>query len=213
MTNGNKYIPPKKDLEAFHCPHCDTYAHQKWFFPLYYSPKTKYIDNLQINFCERCKKYSIWFKNDMVYPTKSSAPMPSENMPVDVQKDYMEARTIVNKSPRAAAALLRLGLEKLIPHLGEKGKNLNDDIGNLVKKGLSSKIQKSLDGVRIIGNHAVHPGLIDLKDDIETAIRIFELLNIIVDVMITQPKKIDEVYEKIPQTTKIAIENRNGKKK
>ena len=37
-------------------------------------------------------------------------------------------------------------------HLGESGKNINDDIAALVKKGLNLMIQQSLDVVRVIGN-------------------------------------------------------------
>jgi hypothetical protein len=50
-----------------------------------------------------------------------------------------------------------------MPHLGESGKNLNTDIGNLVKEGLSVDIQQALDSLRVIGNESVHPGELDLK--------------------------------------------------
>ena len=66
-----------------------------------------------------------------------------------------------------------------------------------------------MDAVRVIGNNAVHPGEIDLKDDRETATALFELLNMIVEVMITQPKKVDQIYDKIPQGAKEAIEKRD----
>ncbi len=132
-------------------------------------------------------------------------------MPEDVKEDYEEARLVVEVSPRSAAALLRLALQKLMKHLGESGKNLNDDIANLVKKGLPEKIQKALDAVRVIGNNAVHPGELDLRDDKETALALFDLLNMIVEVMITQPKKVNEIYDKLPKGAKEAIEKRDSK--
>ena len=52
---------------------------------------------------------------------------------------------------------------------------------------------------------------IDLKDDADTAIALFELLNMIVDVMITQPKRVDEIYGKIPSGAKEAIRRRDEK--
>jgi len=99
----------------------------------------------------------------------------------------------------------------LCKDLGEKGKNINDDISNLAKKGLPIKIQKSLDIVRVIGNNAVHPGLIDIKDDQETANKLFHLINLIVDVMVSQPKEIDKIYDNLPEKDKEAINKRNNK--
>jgi hypothetical protein len=132
-------------------------------------------------------------------------------MPTNVKEDFIEARNIVNASPRAATALLRLALQKLMVHLGESGKNINDDIANLVKKGLSPTIQKALDAVRVVGNNAVHPGELDLKDDNETAVALFGLVNLIVNARITQPKEVDELYSKIPTGAKEAIEKRDNR--
>ena len=64
---------------------------------------------------------------------------------------------------------------------------------NLVKKRLSLKVQQSLDIVRVIGNKAVHPGEIDFKDNAEIANKLFHLVNIIANEMITQPKDIDNL--------------------
>ena len=95
--------------------------------------------------------------------------------------------------------MLRLAIQKLCQQLGESGENLNDDIGELVKKGLSSKIQKSLDIVRVIGNESVHPGQINVGDNKETAYKLFELINLIAHAMITQPKEIDNLYNTLPK--------------
>ena len=103
---------------------------------------------------------------------------------VTTQKDYQEAATIVNKSPRGAAVLLRLCIQKLCEQLGENSKDINTAIGNLVQKGLPSNIQKALDIVRVIGNSAVHAGQIDIQDDRDIAISLFLLVNRIADVMI-----------------------------
>lgn len=56
-------------------------------------------------------------------------------------------------------------------------------------------MQQALDSVRVIGNSAVHPGTIDLNDKIEIAYALFGFINIICEVLITQPKKIKEYYE------------------
>ncbi len=215
---SRKYVPQEFKKSAFYCPFCGAYAKQEWYacspFGTGFSPPFR-IDvqnNLFVCLCSHCSRYSIWFREKKIYPISSSAPLPSEDMPEDVKEDYEEARSVVEVSPRSAAALLRLALQKLMIHLGESGKNLNDDIANLVKRGLPVKIQKALDAVRVIGNNAVHPGELDLRDDKETALALFELLNMIVEVMITQPKKVDEIYEKLPEGAKEAIERRDSNK-
>jgi hypothetical protein len=70
-------------------------------------------------------------------------------------------------------------------------------------------IQQALDCVRVVGNNAVHLGELDLKDDRETAISLFDWVNMIVAVMITQPKEVKSVYEKIPKGAKDAIVKRD----
>lgn len=80
-----------------------------------------------------------------------------------------------------------------------------------MKKGLPLKIQQALDYVRVVGNSAVHPGQIDLKDDKETAINLFNLINLIADVMITQPKEVDKLFNTLPQGQKDAISKRDNK--
>jgi hypothetical protein len=213
-----KYVAPTLNSKAFHCPHCEVYAHQDWFDGTKLGPtssneqcysKLEGKEKLAISICEHCGQYSLWLDEAMLYPVSSIAPIPVEDMPKDVKDDYTEARNIVNISPRAASALLRLALQKLMVSLGEKGEDLNTDIGNLVKRGLPTAVQQALDCVRVIGNNAVHPGELDIKDDRETAIGLFSSVNLIVDVMVTQPKEVNALYEKIPKGAKDAIVKRD----
>jgi hypothetical protein len=88
--------------------------------------------------------------------------------------------------------------------------NLNDNIKLLTQRGLRAEIQKALDIVRVLGNNAVHPGQIDLKDNSQIASRLFSLINIITEEMITQPKEIAALYEDLPENEKKKIEKRNG---
>ena len=68
----------------------------------------------------------------------------------------------------------------------------------MVRKGLSPVVQQALDAVRVVGNEAVHPGALDLRDDRDTAGRLFELVNIIAEQMISNPKHVRELYKKLP---------------
>jgi len=60
--------------------------------------------------------------------------MPNIDLDQDIQDDYMEAAKVLDDSPRSAAAILRLALQKICKQLGEKGENINHDISELVKK-------------------------------------------------------------------------------
>ena len=92
--------------------------------------------------------------------------------------------------------------------LGEDGNNINTDIGNLVKKGLPEIVQQSLDIVRVTGNDAVHPGQID-TDDPDTVVRLFDLVNIIIEYVIALPKKVSGLYDLLPDNKRSEIQKRD----
>lgn len=208
---AKKEIPEevKKDLLRFY---------EKWlsgFVFLKRNENGKYVDsdvyNLYLSECFSCREFSVWIKDRPVFPASMEGPPPNPDLPDGVRFDYEEAGRILNLSPRGAAVLLRLAIQKLCAALGEKGKNIDEDIASLVKKGLSPLVQKALDSVRVVGNEAVHPGTLDLKDDRDTATSLFELANIIAEQMISNPKHVEELYGKLPEEKRKAIERRDGK--
>ena len=206
------YTPPAFQVPGFNCPLCTAYAKQNWqtlFRQVFPSPQLTAIPDFLVAACDHCGRFSIWLNQSMVYPNVSTAPLANPDLPKEVRDDYDEAREILAKSPRGAAALLRLAVQKFCKNLGEKGDNLNDDIAALVRKGLSTRVQQALDAVRVIGNNAVHPGQIDITDDPDTATRLFELVNIVCDYMVTQPKRVEEIYGKLPPAQRDAIKNRD----
>jgi len=152
--------------------------------------------------------FSIWFDEKMIEPDLSSVAPPNSDLETEIIDDYNEAASILNKSPRGSAALLRLCIQKLCKQLGEKGEHINTDIGNLVKKGLPIQIQQALDYVRVIGNNALHPGQIDIKDNHTTASTLFQLVNRIASMMITQPKLTQELFCSLPDTILEQIEKK-----
>ena len=212
------YTPPEFHKKAFNCPHCGAFAHMEWQSE---EPSVYYRAT-----CVNCKEYSLWrvtqvghsnifslaVQGEMLYPDFGSAPLPAEDMPEDVKKDYEEAAQIFAKSPRGAAALLRLGLQKLCIHLGEEGKNINTDIRSLVKKEvLLGQVIKVADTLRIIGNNAVHPGQISDADFDKAAAKMFDLINFIVKKAITEPKELDELYQLMPENARNAAEAQDKK--
>jgi len=209
MNNKIPYTPPKYQKSAFNCPYCNAYARQDWHN--LWNRNRGMLQITEICYCTHCSKYSIWHEEQMIYPDYSGAEPPNEDLEGAIRSDYEEAASILQKSPRGAAALLRLAIQKLCNQLGEKS-DINVMIGNLVKKGLPVRVQQALDSVRVIGNEAVHPGELDLKDDIETADKLFKLINFIAEKMITEPKEVEKIFNtKVPETKKKAIEARDTK--
>lgn len=221
-----KHYPPKHAKGEYHCPHCNVFSKQRWSHlnasgDLYDRPhhqsNIRGLTNLTGNFteewtssfCEHCNGIILWLSGSIVYPKKILVEQPNEDLNEDIQADYLEAANVLSDSPRSAAAILRLALQKLCKQLGENGKNINDDIGELVKKGLNPTIQKSLDSLRITGNNAVHPGELDLTEDIDRVIKLFGLVNFIAEKMITEPKEIDSFYDDMPDESKKAVEKRD----
>lgn len=209
MKNKIPYTQPKFELDAFNCPFCNAYSKQTW-----HGLKTingLLVVNTRICYCNHCQEYSVWHEGKIIYPDSIFVEIPNDDLNKKIKEDYQEAASILQKSTRGAVALLRLAIQKLCIQLGEKGKDLNTDISNLVKKGLPIKVQQSLDSLRVIGNEAVHPGQLDLKDDLETAASLFKLVNFIAEKMISEPKEIEEIYNKIPESKKEQINKRDKK--
>tara|TARA_A100000171_G_scaffold51670_1_gene66706 strand:- start:3089 stop:3718 length:630 start_codon:yes stop_codon:yes gene_type:complete len=208
-----KYVQPESLKESFICPHCGAYSKQRWWFSNWDASRTNhngYNHILRIGTCDHCNKNTVWVEKTMYYPDSGNAPFPNPEMPEAVNKLYMEASAIHTKSPRGAAALLRLSIQILAKELGEEGKNINKDIGNLVKKGLPEIVQQSLDIVRVTGNDAVHPGQID-TDNPETVGQLFDLVNIIVEYMIALPNRVSGIYGGLPADKVKGIDDRDRK--
>jgi hypothetical protein len=225
MARAPFRIPSIKET-AFDCPHCGAFARQKWaqaeakriiasVAPVE-DPRTfggtRPVQNLWLAFCERCDRMTAFYQGHQIYPDVGVGPAPNPDLPDDIRADYSEAQGVANRSPRGAAALLRLCIQKLCQQLGETGKDINADIASLVKKGLPVRIQQALDVVRVIGNNSVHPGQIDLKDDQGTVTVLFELVNLIAQHMISEPKAVQEMYAKLPQSALDQIAKRDQPK-
>lgn len=212
----SNYIKPDSNLEAFNCPHCNAYAYQV-FGDAYHGYNeisfeaggwVSLIKDGEIGLCTHCEKPSFWLNKKLIYPNTLII-QPHNDMPVALKLDFNEAAEIFAKSPRGAAALLRLVIQNLMLELGEKGKRINDDIKALVEKGLPAKIQKALDYCRVVGNNAVHPGEINVDDTPEVAEALFKMINFIIEEMISKPKEIDELYNFLPESAREAIEKRD----
>ncbi len=220
-----KHFPPVLGKGEYHCPHCNVYAEQHYAHlqTLNNFQWTSVVDGRShfkellsrewvVTKCARCGDIAMWLGTSMIFPRKVIVAPPNEDLADEIKGDYMEAAHVLSESPRAAAAILRLALQKLCKQLNEKGENINDDIKSLVTKGLNPLVQKSLDALRITGNNAVHPGEINLEEEPDRVIKLFELINFIATKMISEPKEIEGFYAKLPEGALQAIEKRDKPK-
>ena len=214
---GVKYIEPATDKKSFTCPHCGVVSLMHFHCISYidrdllgfYERKHGGNSWVQVATCHNCCKHIIWVDNIYAYPD-IVAEEANSDMPEGVKQLYNEAGLIYNKSPRAACALLRLAIDRLCNELGETDRDINKNIGELVKKGLPASVQQALDVVRVVGNKAVHPGQIAFDvDDVGTATMLMRLLNIIVSRMISEPKEIAGLYDQLPESVKQSITKRD----
>lgn len=201
----SKYYPPVYEAEQFHCLHCGVYAKQSWGT----LKRAGYNSDFKYSQCHHCHKDCYWYNGKMIVPSEAHVAPPHQDLPESCILEYNEARDIASRSPRAAAALLRLAVQKLMIELGEKGKNINTDIGSLVSKGLPIEVQQALDYCRVIGNNGVHPGEIELNDNPEITNSLFEMINFIVEDRISRPKKVAELYSILPKGALEAVEKRD----
>lgn len=223
QSHGSKYNVPLAVNSPFVCPHCDVFADHIWGVVTLVTPYpeansvmqsrqfyTASTGVLSAAACRSCGKEVIFFDGKVIVPAISQAPQAAEDMPAIVLPDFEEARLVLSVSPRGASALLRLVIQKLLPVLGATKGTIDASIAELVEnQTIDVRLQQALDTVRVIGNEAVHPGELDLKDDAATATMLFRLVNFIVDRAITQPKQFADMYNGLPPGKLAGITNRD----
>lgn len=203
-----QYYPPTFNEKQFHCVFCGVFAGQSWYY-VAVSPLSVNT-HMKACVCRHCGGISYWYQERMLIPAEAPVEPAHPDLPADCLPEYNEARDIFARSPRASAALLRLCLQKLMIHLGEKGKNINDDIGSLVAKGLPVVVQRALDVCRVVGNNAVHPGEINLNDSPDVAQSLFQMINFIVEDRISRPAEVHALFDRLPEGAKQAIAKRDA---
>jgi Domain of unknown function (DUF4145) len=230
------HVPPKFRETTFTCPHCTALAYQEWGSVRFDSDERPDELMWTVTRCLACARLALWDGTGkellsvkgtpvgagqsavlprqiwaMVYPADTRfGPEPNEDLPDDIRTDYVEARDIADRSPRGAAALLRLCLQKLCVHLGQPGRDINTDIAALVEaERISASIQTAMDTVRITGNEGVHPGTLRLEDDPDLVAALFLFVNLVAEEALTRPRVIDEMYARMPEGRRNSIEQRD----
>ena len=169
---------------------------------------------IHISDCFNCRKECLWVNGKMLLPDVNSYPPANEDMPNDVKEIYGEAAAVANKSPRAAAALLRLALQELCKELDSPSKNLHEQINHLVKsQKLPSIVIEAMDVVRLVGNDAVHPDRVgvDIESDSGVVPALFRFINLITEKAISEPNRmkaeIGAISATFPESKRIKPQN------
>ena len=116
-----QYISPELNLKAFNCAHCHVYSHQDWFYLKAGESENGFGRQLEdkkfrVSYCERCGGSTIWLGESIIFPHNSIVEPANPDLPEEIIADYNEAAMVLNLSPRSAAALLRLSIQKLCKH-------------------------------------------------------------------------------------------------
>ncbi len=194
------HVTPELLKSAFSCPHCNTFATQTWG-RVDAKVENHYIriPDFRVSRCSHCLQFTVWAENVAIFPESSQSPPASPDLPRDIKFDFEEARSLLRSSSRCAAALFRLAFRKMCRALGASGTDLEKDVDYFIQRGVNPKIKLNLEHTRIIGPEAVKPGMIDPRDDTSIAVQISQLINIIVNTLVTQPRFLDELNKRVDE--------------
>ena len=189
---------------AFICPYCLAYAHQDWRELAYirrfhdYTQIIPQIPELEVAVCDYCHQYTIWRSGLMIYPAAPQAESVEMNLELEARRNYQEAKTIMDHSPRMAVALLRLCLQGVCEQLDEKSDNLHKNFTRLVRRGLPPKLLAELRRLRVFGKEAIDLSKLDKKEDRETAMSLLKVIDLIVEIMIACPRRVNDLHRTSP---------------
>ena len=131
--------------------------------------------NLHLSSCHSCNGFALWVGERLTFPINV------DKTPALAEEDFEEAAAILTKSPRGATALMRVCIQKLMPLLKQDGKNLDDWMSSLVRKGLEVDIQQAMEVLQILKNDLVQPTSLDTQEDKEMALRFVDSLKAILE--------------------------------
>lgn len=206
-------------MAGFKCPFCnsfftlgiDNYSTYRFNFEGYLGPNTG-KPCLEIGFfrCpnDDCRMETIlstgvngYLQDALIpiYPRSRYNHFP-DYVPAAIRRDYEEAHTIMNDSPKAAATLARRCLQGMIRDFwGIHGKNLNAEVTQLKGKVPASQ-WKAIDAVRSIGNigaHMEHDVSLIIDVDPDEACKLIRLIEHLVEKWYIDRHDAEELYAEL----------------
>jgi hypothetical protein len=158
--------------------------------------------NIHVSRCYNRKGFTVWVRDRLVFPIREDQPPDiieadfreveegveelEDNVPEsdehvrasveeveEASEDFEEAAAILNKFPRGAAALTRVCIQNMMPLLEQTGRNLDENISSLVRKGLEVEIQQAMDVLQVVRKSPLQTTDFDLKEENETVKKFF----------------------------------------
>ena len=136
-----------------------------------------------------------------IYPRTSTIEwFPNDDMSDEQKQLFNEAKDIFDISPKAAGALLRSVIERILrdkfPEYSQSclGTILGKD---KVKNELDSELIGLCNACKLIGNDAAHSSLIIYEDESKQEVELlFRLINAIAEKLLSQPREYKELLDK-----------------
>lgn len=235
----SKFVPPSHKSKRFNCPRCGTFAAHEWREPNYHTGSDehgqRFFDPIEdrassressnargerweASFCSGCDRNSLWIGGTLAFPNMAigtSVPEPAEGMPTSVEELYLEAAAVLPHSRRAAVALCRASLERLVKVLTPDShpKSSLDERLVVLHERTTATLAQGLEIIRHVGNTALHGARDDDEsvviymegDESELIDVFFVTINGLVDELITRPARLLAVYNSIPAEKREAI--------
>lgn len=172
LGEGSGQMGSELALYQIECPFCNEKGNFKLAF---HAEKKKPNGSKKINFdtyeCGSCAGYVqvLWSASEhsgsrglhgyRVQPFPIGKPEPSENWPKTINRFWVQAHeNEANENWDAAAVMARSALQAALRNQQAKGKNLKEEIDDLLHKGILPKVMKEWsDELRLLGNESAHP--------------------------------------------------------
>lgn len=217
--------------EVYTCPFCgrkqaysgNSYTNKCGYNMGYPINRAAYMDSdinlIYIKCANRdCEEFTIVAYNKK---TKKQWDLVPENVvrkfpsyiPEQIRKDYEEASLIVNKSPKAAATLLRRCLQGMIRDFwGVKKDSLFSEINEL-KDRVPAMQWKAIDGIRKVGNIGAHMEKdVNLIIDIDTdeALKMQKLIELLLDKWYISRHEEEKLYNEMTEISEAKQSQKKG---
>ena len=188
------YVCPYCSCKQAYSRECCEYTHAGYNTKSY--NRSDYLRDLDIDIyhirCnnEKCKKITVVARNSNnfnkqwdIIPENLHKHYP-EYIPHQIRDDYVEASSIINNSPKAAATLLRRCLQGMIHDFWNiHEKNLNAEI-TMLKEKVPASQWDAIDALRKMGNigaHMEHDVNLVIDIDRDEVIKLQKLIELLLE--------------------------------